>query len=301
VRLAFLLAALLHLLGAFGAWELSVARQAWRVPALPAPTPTPVMVVFYETRPAAKATPPPDTAVASDRASRARSEVVPSEPSTRRQPAAAGDSSERRPAPRPTRPTPPGAPPAPPEPPPKPAPTPDERLASLAPIAAADVVYPPRAATPPRSERWPRLGGLGRGSWFDNAAVDQAIRSSGFGNRASAVMETGPLEFDVKDFEWGPYARQLYEVVERNWKSIIPPVARMPGVTGVVKLRFRIARDGVVDELELLSSSGRSALDQASLASIRLSNPLPALPPEFQGDDVGVSFAYYYNLPIPER
>ena len=68
------------------------------------------------------------------------------------------------------------------------------------------------------------------------------------------------------------------------------------GVTGKVKLRFRILRNGSVEGLEVLLSSDRAALDQAAVASIVMSNPLPPLPPEFPRDEVGVTFAYYYNL-----
>ena len=138
------------------------------------------------------------------------------------------------------------------------------------------------------------IGGFGQG------AVDQAIHRQGFGNSSSGVSDTGPLEFDVKDFDWGSYARRIYEIVDRNWKSVIPLAARTPGVQGKCKVRFRIARNGKVTAIELIASSSRGSLDQAAVASIELSNPLPPLPPEFPESDVGVTFAYYYNMPIEQ-
>jgi outer membrane biosynthesis protein TonB len=43
--------------------------------------------------------------------------------------------------------------------------------------------------------------------------------------------------------------------------------------------------------------SGLRALDEAAIAAVSASNPLPALPPEFKGDRIVVQFNFVYNMP----
>lgn len=275
------------------------------------PQPTPVTVVFYEDPPAVAATPPPGTATASDRASRARSEVVP-EPGRDRQPAGTGESRELR-AERPAVVQPPRAPPGStvdhPEPAPAVTPAPLARSTPAAVVAALRV---PDDAMLPTSAQLADLAARARAAraaarpgddtrvarpGFSSGAIDSAVQArSGYGHGASDVSETGSLSFDAADYEWGPYARKVYEIVNRNWKSVMPLAAQTPGVKGRVRLRFRIHADGRLSDLELVESSQRRALDQASLASIEMSDPLPPLPEDFHRDEVGVTFSYYYNL-----
>jgi len=97
------------------------------------------------------------------------------------------------------------------------------------------------------------------------------------------------------DFQ--PYLLRIYLLVRRNWYSVIPEIARL-GKQGRVALEFSIERNGGVPDLVLRVSSGTNSLDSAALASIRLSNPFPALPPEFPGEDIRLRFIYLYNVPL---
>jgi protein TonB len=107
----------------------------------------------------------------------------------------------------------------------------------------------------------------------------------------------GPVQFDAKGFDFGPYARRMVEIVKRNWYAIMPWAARW-GAQGKVRLRFVLKRDGSVSDLEVVSSSDSVPLDRAALGSINLSTPFMPLPSEFNGDEVGVTFTYYYNMPV---
>ena len=102
---------------------------------------------------------------------------------------------------------------------------------------------------------------------------------------------------DTMGVDFHPYLLRIYLLVRRNWYSVIPEIARL-GKQGRVALEFSIERNGRVPDLVLRVSSGTDSLDSAALASIRLSNPFPALPPEFPGEDIRLRFIYLYNVPL---
>ena len=55
-------------------------------------------------------------------------------------------------------------------------------------------------------------------------------------------------------------------------------------------ITIRIARDGQIVDIQFEKKSGNPYLDESALRAIKKANPLPALPPGFEGDkfDVGV-------------
>jgi colicin import membrane protein len=57
-------------------------------------------------------------------------------------------------------------------------------------------------------------------------------------------------------------------------------------------IAIRIARDGQIIDIQFEKKSGNPYLDESALRAIKKANPLPPLPPSFEGDqfDVGVRF-----------
>ncbi len=109
----------------------------------------------------------------------------------------------------------------------------------------------------------------------------------------------GTLSFDTKGFEWGDYARQLYLIIKKNWYDRIP-LAAYYGQRGKVFIRFVIEKDGSITDLAVIRSSEIAPLDRAAENAIRASNPLPPLPDNFPKEREGVTFGFYYNLPIDQ-
>jgi TonB family protein len=107
----------------------------------------------------------------------------------------------------------------------------------------------------------------------------------------------GTLSFDTKGFDWGDYARQLYLIIKKNWYDRIP-IAAYYGQKGKVFIRFVIAKNGSITDLAVIRSSEITPFDKAAENAIRASNPLPPLPSNFPKDAEGVTFGFYYNLPI---
>ncbi len=106
-------------------------------------------------------------------------------------------------------------------------------------------------------------------------------------------VDSGPLSFDTKGYEWGPYAAEMIRKIKRNWE--IPKLAHY-GLKGRLVVRFFLLRDGRVEGLRLLVSSGIPPYDNASMQAIRNSSPFRALPPDFPNPREGVTITFLYNV-----
>ena len=96
--------------------------------------------------------------------------------------------------------------------------------------------------------------------------------------------------------DFRPYLLQVLAAVRRNWFAVYPEAARL-GQRGQVVLEFAIAKQGAVAKVIFSNESGAKALDQAAVAAISASNPLPPLPVEFRGDRVVLQMTFQYNMP----
>jgi protein TonB len=68
----------------------------------------------------------------------------------------------------------------------------------------------------------------------------------------------------------------LQERIERVKRY--PALARQWGMEGTAELEFRIARNGSVQDVVVVKSSGFPLLDEASVETIKRAQPLPAIP-----------------------
>jgi TonB family protein len=73
-------------------------------------------------------------------------------------------------------------------------------------------------------------------------------------------------------------------------------------VTGVVRIRFFIERDGTVTGLRILNESGKPPMDFAARDAIGHSSPFDPLPSDLGGAErEGVNITFYYNARPPQR
>lgn len=80
-----------------------------------------------------------------------------------------------------------------------------------------------------------------------------------------------------------------------------PAEARTQHQQGKGVVAFTIARDGKVTRVWIDQSTGSSALDQASIATIRDASPVPPLPHDITGDSVDFFLPISYTLNTFER
>lgn len=112
-------------------------------------------------------------------------------------------------------------------------------------------------------------------------------------DREGGRVDEGGLSFDTQWYDWGPYADKMLRKIRRNWR--IPEIARL-GVSGVVRIRFFIERDGRVSGLIITDESGKPPMDFAARDAIADSSPFDPLPTDLTGvDREGVTITFYYN------
>jgi TonB family protein len=140
-------------------------------------------------------------------------------------------------------------------------------------------------------------GAGGRQAVGDAGAFDSnvwgGIRSSPSPGIQGAGVE---LKSDAMGIDWRPYLNEILEIVRRNWTAVWPESVRM-GLRGKTALQLAIVRDGGVAHLVYAEHSGSHALDEAAVAGVSASNPLPPLPSDFKGDRIVVQFNFVYNMP----
>jgi TonB family protein len=102
--------------------------------------------------------------------------------------------------------------------------------------------------------------------------------------------------------DFGNYLGTLFKTVRSHWYDVMPERANL-GDKGIVVVQFRIQKDGkLVDESpEVIFSSRKKALDEASLKAIRKSAPFAPLPEAFTKPYIELRFSFFYNTSPPPR
>ena len=62
-----------------------------------------------------------------------------------------------------------------------------------------------------------------------------------------------------------------------------------------VYLTFDIGRNGKISGVGVQQSSGIPTLDRSAQRAVLASDPLPALPPDYRGSSVSVTFYFEYS------
>jgi TonB family protein len=101
---------------------------------------------------------------------------------------------------------------------------------------------------------------------------------------------------DTMGFDFGPYMKRLKYAVQSHWGALIPEVAMPPIMkSGTVTIELAVMKDGRVQGMKLVKSSGDSELDRAAWGGITDAIPLPALPLGFKGDHLQLRCSFAYN------
>ncbi len=121
--------------------------------------------------------------------------------------------------------------------------------------------------------------------------------------RQGGFVDSGPLSFDTKGYDWGAYAAEMIRRIKRNWD--VPQLAHY-GVKGRLTIRFYILKDGTVEAERIIASSGIPPFDNAAYQAISKSNPFRPLPADLGHDREGVTVTFFYNIhsedePYPPR
>jgi len=79
-----------------------------------------------------------------------------------------------------------------------------------------------------------------------------------------------------------------------NASFVYPTEAKLKGWEGIVKVKFTIAQDGRIKDIDVAESSGYPLLDAAAIFAIKDASPYP-FPPDFAGEEVEIIVPVNYR------
>ncbi len=118
-------------------------------------------------------------------------------------------------------------------------------------------------------------------------------QNSQLGLPSGTAQRLGGLIFDPQGADFTAWLRHADSEFQRNW---IPPQPLLMGFRGHVDLRFVVARNGSVTQLEVVKTSGIPALDRAVANLVRGANFLP-LPSDYRPDQIVFQFTVTFEDP----
>ena len=165
-----------------------------------------------------------------------------------------------------------------------------EKLRDEAPAPSAEALpLPGKAKKEEAPKPAPRASAPGPRPVASDSAVElPSAGNGGLGGSGSPGLSSfgASLSGFDSDFPFSYYAEQIQALIGANWLK--PDVAE--GTACVVT--FRIQRSGQVTDVKVETSSGLAFYDRAAARAIYSANPLPPLPPEFRGEQLGVHIRF---------
>jgi protein TonB len=116
-------------------------------------------------------------------------------------------------------------------------------------------------------------------------------------SQALATRATGSGERVETGGNVGARADYLSVVMARIARQKkYPRSARRDGVTGTVKVKFVIRKNGKIKHAELVTSSGDKRLDKEALAMLKRASPLPAIPSNMGDESMTLTLPIEFSL-----
>ena len=124
------------------------------------------------------------------------------------------------------------------------------------------------------------VGGYGRGGG-----------GTGGGGGGGGRQRVG-MSIPLKGYDLMPWATAVIDRLQLNWT--LPAVPEVPNGAKIGMIVV-IKKTGELDSIEILEGTSLEILDRAALEAIRVSLPFPALPADFPGDLLEITFEFVYN------
>ena len=102
------------------------------------------------------------------------------------------------------------------------------------------------------------------------------------------------VSLDSKELKYVSYLSKIKKKIEPLWEY--PETAQAIGLQGKLALYFSIVRDGRLDRLELLNSSGHALLDEQALKAIRGAAPYYPLPDRLHISRLNIQATFEYRI-----
>jgi TonB family protein len=127
--------------------------------------------------------------------------------------------------------------------------------------------------------------------------LQKYVQKESFDNQKGQTQDFGPLQFDTKGVEFGPWIRRFISQVRRNW---FVPMAAMT-MRGRVVITFFVHRNGALTDVTVIRPSEIESFNQAAVNALLASNPTTPLTPEYPDEKAFFTVTFYYNESPPGR
>jgi TonB family protein len=117
--------------------------------------------------------------------------------------------------------------------------------------------------------------------------LDTGAKGAGFAGLTTGGGGTSGY-LDVQNFCCPDYLTTMIQLIQQNWSG-------KQTVAGRTLMKFTIARDGRITDVQMEQSSGYFALDQTSQRALLLTRQLPPLPPAFTEPALTVHLNFQYE------
>jgi TonB family protein len=116
-------------------------------------------------------------------------------------------------------------------------------------------------------------------------------RRGGSGGGGGGRQRVG-MSIPLKNYDLLPWATAVIDRLQLNWA--LPAVPEVPDAARISMIVV-IKKTGELDSIEILEGTSLEVLDRAALEALRASLPFPALPADFPGDLLEITFEFVYN------
>lgn len=124
---------------------------------------------------------------------------------------------------------------------------------------------------------------------YGNIAGGPAFSGIGVsGRRGRSSLSARTLPSDVRSYDLMPWARNVVEIIQKNWTTPASPSQ----AGSAVEIAVLISKNGEISMAEVIAPSNDRDFDQAAQLAIELSSPLPRLPDDFPAASVEISFVF---------
>jgi len=129
--------------------------------------------------------------------------------------------------------------------------------------------------------------------FFDRKITD-TIAKRDTGKAGKGAKKDEVFTFETSPYRFAGYMNKLRDKIESIWQY--PPEAAEHGLYGDLKIRFTIRKNGNLDKIELVRTSGYKMLDQAALKALKDGEPYWPLPDEWGMDTYTIEGHFIYSL-----
>ena len=125
--------------------------------------------------------------------------------------------------------------------------------------------------------------------------LQKYVQNESFSNQKGQTQEFGPLQFDTKGVEFGPWIRRFVSQVRRNW---FVPMAAM-SMRGRVVITFNVHRNGMITDVTVIRPSEIESFNTAAVNALLASSPTVPLPAEYPDAKAFFTATFFYNESPP--